>query len=64
MNICGFNVGINQPFFLIAGPCVIEREALAIDTAGTLKEITERLQIPFIYIRTYVSYKFLFYIRT
>lgn len=49
MNVCGFNIGINHPFFLIAGPCVIESEALAIDTAGILKEITQRLQIPFIY---------------
>lgn len=49
MNVCGFNIGVNHPFFLIAGPCVIESEALAIDTAGILKEITQRLQIPFIY---------------
>jgi len=49
MNLCGFTIGPNHPFFLIAGPCVIESEALAIDTAGTLKEITEKLQIPFIY---------------
>lgn len=49
MNLCGINIGLNQPLFLIAGPCVIESEALAIDTAGTLKEITEKLQIPFIY---------------
>jgi 2-dehydro-3-deoxyphosphooctonate aldolase (KDO 8-P synthase) len=44
-----FEVGETQPFFLIAGPCVIESEQLAIDTAGQLKEITQRLQIPFIY---------------
>lgn len=49
MNICGFNIGIQQPFFLIAGPCVIESETLAIETAGTLKEITDKLNIPFIY---------------
>jgi 2-dehydro-3-deoxyphosphooctonate aldolase (KDO 8-P synthase) len=49
MNICGFEVGIDQPFFLIAGPCVIEGEQFAIDTAGELKEITTALQIPFIY---------------
>lgn len=49
MNLCGFQVGLNQPFFLIAGPCVIESEALAIDTAGQLKAITDRLNIPFIY---------------
>ncbi|WP_040724963.1 3-deoxy-8-phosphooctulonate synthase [Thiomicrorhabdus sp. Kp2] len=53
MNLCGFNVGIDQPFFLIAGPCVIESEQLAIDTAGQLKEITESLGIPFIYKSSY-----------
>lgn len=49
MQLCGFEVGLNKPFFLIAGPCVIESEALALDTAGMLKEMTDRLQIPFIY---------------
>ncbi len=49
MNLCGFEVGIDQPFFLIAGPCVIESEQLALDTAGRLKEITLSLGIPFIY---------------
>jgi 2-dehydro-3-deoxyphosphooctonate aldolase (KDO 8-P synthase) len=49
MKLCGFEVGIEHPFFLIAGPCVIESEQLAIDTAGQLKEITQALQIPFIY---------------
>jgi len=49
MKLCNFNVGLDKPFFLIAGPCVIESEQLAIDTAGFLKEITQRLQIPFIY---------------
>lgn len=49
MQLCGFNVGLEQPFFLIAGPCVIESEALALDTAGLLKEITDELAIPFIY---------------
>ena len=49
MNICGFDVGLDKPFFLIAGPCVIESEQLAIDTAGYMKEVTERLGIPFIY---------------
>ena len=39
MKLCGFEAGIDQPFFLIAGPCVIESEALAIDTAGELKAI-------------------------
>ena len=49
MNLCGFDVGIQQPFFLIAGPCVIESEQFAIDTAGELKAITQALGIPFIY---------------
>lgn len=49
MNICGFNVGIEHPFFLIAGPCVIESEQLAIDTAGYMKEVTDKLGIPYIY---------------
>lgn len=49
MKICGLDVGINKPFFLIAGPCVIESEQLAIDSAGQLQEITKRLAIPFIY---------------
>ncbi|MEY4684366.1 MAG: hypothetical protein RLZ25_825 [Pseudomonadota bacterium] len=49
MKLCGFEAGIDQPFFLIAGPCVIESEALAIDTAGTLRELTQALGIPFIY---------------
>lgn len=49
MKLCGFEVGLEQPLFLIAGPCVIESEQLALDTAGRLKEITEKLSIPFIY---------------
>ncbi len=49
MKLCGFEAGIDQPFFLIAGPCVIESESLAIDTAGTLHELTQSLGIPFIY---------------
>ena len=49
MNIAGFEVGLDQPLFLIAGPCVIESEALAEETAGILKEITAGLGIPFIY---------------
>lgn len=53
MNLCGFNVGIDQPFFLIAGPCVIESEQLAIDTAGQLKELTQSLGIPFIFKSSY-----------
>jgi len=49
MKLCDFNVGIDQPLFLIAGPCVIESEQLVLDTAGTLKEITSALGIPFIF---------------
>jgi 2-dehydro-3-deoxyphosphooctonate aldolase (KDO 8-P synthase) len=49
MELCGFKVGLDQPFFLIAGPCVIESEQLALDTAGYLKELTTELNIPFIY---------------
>jgi 2-dehydro-3-deoxyphosphooctonate aldolase (KDO 8-P synthase) len=49
MKLCGFEVGLDKPFFLIAGPCVIESKELAHDTAGRLKEITARLGIPFIY---------------
>jgi len=49
MQLCGFEVGLEHPFFLMAGPCVIESETLALDTAGILKEITDRLAIPFIY---------------
>jgi len=49
MKLCGFEAGIDQPFFLIAGPCVIENESLAIDTAETLRELTTSLGIPFIY---------------
>lgn len=53
MKLCGFDVGIDQPLFLIAGPCVIESEQLAIDTAGQLKELTDALGIPFIYKSSY-----------
>jgi 2-dehydro-3-deoxyphosphooctonate aldolase (KDO 8-P synthase) len=49
VNLCGFEVGLNRPFFLIAGTCVIESEQSAIQTAGELKEICTRLNIPFIY---------------
>jgi 2-dehydro-3-deoxyphosphooctonate aldolase (KDO 8-P synthase) len=49
MKLCGFDIGLDQPFFLIAGPCVVESEQLQMDTAGTLKEITARLGIPFIF---------------
>lgn len=49
MELCGFEVGLDRPLFLIAGPCVIESEQLALDTADQLKELTQRLGIPFIY---------------
>jgi 2-dehydro-3-deoxyphosphooctonate aldolase (KDO 8-P synthase) len=49
MKLCGFDVGLEHPFFLIAGTCVIESEQMAMDTAGQLKEITAALGIPFIY---------------
>ena len=49
MKLCGFDVGIDSPLFLIAGPCVIESEALALETAGFLKEICQSLSISFIY---------------
>jgi len=49
MKLCGFDIGLNQPFFLIAGPCVIESLQLQLDTAGTLKEITSALGIPFVF---------------
>lgn len=49
MKLCGFEVGLDRPLFLIAGPCVIESRQLALDSAGKMKEITDRLGIPFIY---------------
>jgi 2-dehydro-3-deoxyphosphooctonate aldolase (KDO 8-P synthase) len=53
MKLCGFSVGLDQPFFLIAGPCAIESEALALQTAAQLRDITARLGIPFIYKSSY-----------
>ncbi len=53
MKLCGFEIGLDRPFFLIAGPCVIESEQLQMDTAGTLKEITGALGIPFIFKSSY-----------
>jgi 2-dehydro-3-deoxyphosphooctonate aldolase (KDO 8-P synthase) len=53
MQLCGFQVGFDQPFFLISGPCVVESEQLQMDTAGTLKEITSELGIPFIFKSSY-----------
>jgi 2-dehydro-3-deoxyphosphooctonate aldolase (KDO 8-P synthase) len=49
LRLCGFDVGLDRPFFLIAGPCVIESEQLVLETAGTLREITSGLGIPFIF---------------
>ena len=49
MKICGFSVGLNHPIFLISGPCVIESEELSLETAGILKEITQKLDMPFVY---------------
>jgi 2-dehydro-3-deoxyphosphooctonate aldolase (KDO 8-P synthase) len=53
MKLCNFEVGLNKPLFLIAGPCVIESEQMALDTAGQLKEICQKLGIPFIYKSSY-----------
>jgi 2-dehydro-3-deoxyphosphooctonate aldolase (KDO 8-P synthase) len=53
MKLCDFEVGLDQPFFLIAGTCVIESEQMALDTAGTLKEICSALNVPFIYKSSY-----------
>lgn len=53
MKLCGFDIGLDKPFFLIAGPCVIESRQLAVDTAGVLTEVTQRLGIPFIYKSSY-----------
>jgi 2-dehydro-3-deoxyphosphooctonate aldolase (KDO 8-P synthase) len=53
MKLCGFDVGIDRPFFLIAGPCVVESEALQMDVAGKLKEMTAALGIPFIFKSSY-----------
>ncbi len=53
MKLCGFDVGIDKPFFLLAGPCVVESEQLQMDVAGTLKEITSSLGIPYIFKSSY-----------
>jgi 2-dehydro-3-deoxyphosphooctonate aldolase (KDO 8-P synthase) len=53
MKLCGFEAGLNQPLFLIAGPCVIESRQLALDTAGELKQICEKAGINFIYKSSY-----------
>lgn len=49
MDLCGYKVGLDQPLFLLAGPCVIESEEMAMSTASQLKEIAEKLNIPFVY---------------
>jgi 2-dehydro-3-deoxyphosphooctonate aldolase (KDO 8-P synthase) len=53
MKLCGFEAGLDQPLFLIAGPCVVESRQMALETAGTLKEICGKLQVPFIYKSSY-----------
>ncbi len=53
MQLCGFDVGLERPFFLIAGPCVVESEQLQLDVAGRLKEITAELGIPFVFKSSY-----------
>lgn len=53
MKLCGFDVGLNRPLFLIAGPCVIESQQMALDTAGRLQEICRELNLPFIYKSSY-----------
>lgn len=53
MKLCGYDIGLNKPFFLISGPCVVESEQLQMDTAGTLKEMTAALGIPFIFKSSY-----------
>jgi len=53
MKLCGFEVGLHRPLFLIAGPCVIESQQMAIDTAGALQEICRELNLPFIYKSSY-----------
>ncbi|HMN22039.1 MAG TPA: 3-deoxy-8-phosphooctulonate synthase [Ottowia sp.] len=53
MKLCGFEVGLDRPLFLIAGPCVVESEQLQLDVAGQLKEITAALGVPFIFKSSY-----------
>ena len=53
MKLCGFEVGLDRPLFIIAGPCVVESREMAMDTAGKLKEMTAVLGIPFIYKSSY-----------
>ncbi|MCS6948688.1 MAG: 3-deoxy-8-phosphooctulonate synthase, partial [Steroidobacteraceae bacterium] len=49
MELCGFEVGPREPLFLIAGPCVIENRELTLEIAGTLRDLTRRLRMPFIF---------------
>lgn len=53
MNLCGYDIGLNRPIFLIAGPCVIESQQMALDVAGALKEMTSALGMPFIFKSSY-----------
>jgi 2-dehydro-3-deoxyphosphooctonate aldolase (KDO 8-P synthase) len=53
ITLCGFEVGLQRPFFLIAGPCVLEGEQMAMDTAGTLKAMATKLGIPFVFKASY-----------
>ena len=53
MKLCGFDVGLDRPLFLIAGPCVVESEQLQIDVAGRLREMTAALGIPFVFKSSY-----------
>ncbi len=53
MKLCGFEVGLNHPFILLAGPCVIESEQLVLDSAGKMKEVTDKLGIPYIFKASY-----------
>ncbi len=53
MRLCGFEVGLDKPLFIIAGPCVVESRDMALDTAGKLKEMAASLGIPFIYKSSY-----------
>ena len=53
MRLCGFDAGLDKPLFLIAGPCVVESRELQVDTAGRLKEITQKLGVPFIFKSSY-----------
>ena len=53
MNLCGFDVGLDKPLFLIAGPCVVESRELQVETAGRLKEITRKLGLPFVFKSSY-----------